>query len=145
MKKTILFIISIVLIVMALLLSKFYTYKENYNSTKEANLRYEKYLEKEIKGTDIATIINQAIDDNEDYYIKKDEKGKYLQDDENSVNVEIKITDFKDEKIYTMETLYNGGMNEFVKYYGQISFKCSEKKYHKNGKIKYILFEQMKS
>ena len=145
MNKTFLFITSIVLIICAILLSKYYSYKEQINLIEEDNLRYEKYLEKKIKGNDIASLINQAIDDNERNYIKKDEKGKYIQDDEKSINIEIKITDFTDEKIFTMETLYGGGMNEFVKYYGPISFKSEEIKYNKKGRLSYILFTQIKS
>ena len=134
MKRTIIFIISIVLIICAILLSKYYSYKEKYNLIQEFNLKYEKYLDKEIEGIDIATIINQAVDDNE--------KNKYTKDNE-EINVEIKITEFQDEKIFTMATLYSGGMSEFVKYYGQIPFKCVQTEYGLNGKIKYMLFEQI--
>ena len=56
----------------------------------------------------------------------------------------MKITEFSEEQIYTMETLYNGGMDRFVKYYGQILFRATEIKYNENKRIKYILFEQIK-
>ena len=144
MKKTLIYIISIVVILITIIMSKYYSYKESQSKIQENNLRYEKYLDKEIKGRDIATLINQAVDDNEKFFIKKNEKGKYILDEENSVNVEIKITDFAKERIYTMETLYNGGMSEFVKYYGEINFKSEKIQYHKNGKISYILLGQIK-
>ena len=76
--------------------------------------------------------------------IKKDENNKYIQDDINSIYIEIKITEFAEEETYTMETLYNGGMNEFVKYYGQIEFKCDIIDYNSKGQVKYMLFEQVK-
>ena len=78
MKKTIVSIVSVVLIILTILLSKFYEYKEQYQQIKAFNIKYEKYTNKEIKGTDIATLINQAVDDNEQNGIKKNEKGNYI-------------------------------------------------------------------
>jgi len=142
MKRILFFIVAMILIILAIIVSKFYEYKDINDNVQENNVRYEIYLNKEITGRDIATLINQAVDDNEKHLIKKDEKGKYILDDENSINIEIKITDFANEKTYTMETLYGGGMSEFVKYYGDINFKSEKVEYHKNRKISYILFRQ---
>lgn len=144
MKKAILFILSIVIIFIVIILSKFYDYKEQYSKIEKFNLKYEQYLDKEVIGTDIATIINKAINDNEQAYIKKDKQGKYIQNDESSINIEVKITDIlKEGKIYTMETLYNGGMAEFVQHYNNIKFKCAKTEYNSNGQVKYMLFEQI--
>ena len=106
-------------------------------------ITYAKYINNNIVGTEVASVINQAVDDNEYERIKKDENGKYIQNDENSINVEVKITEFNEEQIYTMETLYNGGMEQFVRYYGQIPFKSVKVEYNENKRIKYILFEQI--
>ena len=144
MNRTLIIIISVILIICAILLSIFYANKEKYNVQQKFNMRYEQYLNKEIIGTNIATIINQAVDDNERAMIKKDKNNKYIQDDINSIYIEIKITEFAKEEIYTMETLYNGGMSEFVKYYGQIKFKCDKIEYNSKGQVKYMLFEQIK-
>ena len=144
MNRTLIISISIILIICAIFLSMFYRNKQKYNEQQKFNIRYEKYLYNEILGTDIATIINQAVDDNEKAMVKKDENNKYIQDDINSIYIEIKITEFAEEETYTMETLYNGGMNEFVKYYGQIKFKCDKIDYNSKGQVKYMLFEQVK-
>lgn len=144
MNRTLIIIISVILIICVGLLSLFYTNKQKYNELQKFNMRYEQYIDKEIIGTNIATVINQAVDDNEKAMIKKDENNKYIQDDFNSVYIEIKITEFAEEEIYTMETLYNGGMSEFVKYYGQIKFKCDKIEYNSKGQVKYMLFEQIK-
>ena len=141
--KKIIYILIIVIIIIAIILSKYSSYKKKYSQIQEYNLQYEKYLDKEIYGTDIATIINKAVDNNEKNYIEKDENGKYIQNDVNSVNIEIKIIDLEEEKIYSMETLYNGGMAQFVQYYSTILFKSAEVKYNSAGKICYILFEQI--
>lgn len=144
MNRTLIIIISVILIICVGLLSLIYTNKQKYNELQKFNMRYEQYIDKEIIGTNIATVINQAVDDNEKAMIKKDENNKYIQDDFNSVYIEIKITEFAEEEIYTMETLYNGGMSEFVKYYGQIKFKCDKIEYNSKGQVKYMLFEQVK-
>lgn len=144
MSRNIIIIISVILVICVGLLSLFYTNKQKYNELQKFNIRYEQYLNKEIFGTNIATIINQAIDDNEKSMVKKDENNKYILNNINSVNIEIKITEFAEEEIYTMETLYNGGINQFVKYYGQIKFKCDKIEYNSNRKVKYMLFEQVK-
>ena len=145
MKKTIVFIISTVMIICVIAASKFYELRDSKLQIDEFNLKYEKYLDKEITGREVTTIINQAIDDNEKNYIQKDKNGKYIQDDEKSINIEVKITEFKEEQIYEMEKLYNGGMDEFVKYYGEINFKCTNIEYNSKGRVKYMLFEQILS
>ena len=143
MKKTVIYIISIVVVICTIVVAKIYTNNDYYVQIKKYNAKYEKYINDEIVGTEIASIINQAIDDNEYERIKKDEKGKYIQNNYNSINIEVKITEFKEEQVYNMETLYDGGMNNFVKYYGQIKFKCSKIEYNDNKRIKYVMFEQI--
>lgn len=145
MKRIFLFILSLVIILLMIILSKYNQYIEKYNSVKAYNAEYEQYLDKEILGTDIATVINKAVDDNEKAFIKKDDENRYIQNDTNSINIEVKITDLDEETIYTMETLYNGGMNQFVTYYGQILFKCAKINYNTSGQVSYMLFEQISS
>lgn len=140
MKKIIAFItcMTIILIVLAI---KYYDYKDKYSQIKEINTKYESYYQKEIYGTDVATIINRAVNDNETNNVKKDDKGFYIENDTDSIKVEVKITD--NDTMYQMETLYGGGMATFVQYYNIIEFKCTKIEYHpKTKRIKYMLFEQ---
>ena len=140
MKKMITFIIVIV-ILLILIAVKYYDYKAEYSETKGRNMQYESYYQKELYGIDVATIVNRAVNDNENNNIKKDSKGLYIQNDTNSIKAEVKITD--NDTTYNMETLYNGGMTNFVKYYNNIEFECTKIEYHsKTKKIKYMLFEQ---
>ena len=140
MKKIIAFLILIATI-LVLLVIKFYDYKAEYSKIKGRNVQYESYYQKELSGIDVATIVNRAVNDNETNNIKKDSKGFYIDNQADSIKVEVKITD--NDKIYSMETLYNGGMANFVKYYGNIDFECTKIEYHsKTKKIKYMLFEQ---
>ena len=136
MKKIALFFLIIIIIIVGV--SYIYlNYKASYNNAKRENMQFESYYNKEIYGTELTTIINKAIDSNDNNEISKDEKGKYI-----SINIDIKIID--NDKTYQMETLYNGGMDKFIQYYSQIEFKCTKIEYHKyTNRVKYMLFEQI--
>ena len=141
MKKIALFFLIIIIIIVGV--SYIYlNYKASYNNAKRENMQFESYYNKEIYGTELTTIINKAIDSNDNNEISKDEKVKYIDNKKNSINIDIKIKD--NDKTYQMETLYNGGMDKFVQYYSQIEFKCTKIEYHKyTNRVKYMLFEQM--
>lgn len=141
MKKIAVFFLIIVVIIVGI--SYLYlNYKANYNQTKKENIPFESYYEKEIYGAELTTIINKAMDQNVLNEVEKNDKGKYINNDKNSIQIEIKMID--NDKVYTMETLHSGGMEKFVQYYNNIQFKCTKLEYHKStGKIKYMLFEQI--
>ena len=140
MKKIALFFLIIVIIVVGI--SYMYlNYKSNYNTAKRENQKFESYYNQEIEGAELATIINRAVNENNINEIEKDKKGKFINNDNNSINIEIKMLD--NDETYNMETLYNGGIDKFVQYYSKIKFKCTDIKYHKStNKVKYMLFEQ---
>lgn len=141
MKKIAIFFFMIIAIIVGI--SYMYiTYKMNYNQAKQENRQFESYYEQEIYGTELTTIINKAIDKNIINEVEKDKKGFYIDNNENSINIDIRITD--NDTTYKMETLYQGEMKKFVEYYGQVKFKCTKIEYHTStNKIKYMLFEQM--
>ena len=141
MKKIAIFFIVIILIV-AGIACMYLNYKLNYSVTKKFNLEFEKYVDKEISGTELSTIINKAVDSNEKNEVPKDNKGSYKENNQNSIKIEIKMKD--DNTIYEMETFYKAGIEKFVTYYGNINFKCLDIKYHTTtNNIKYMLFEQI--
>ena len=141
MKKLIIFFAVIIVIISGISLI-YFNYKAEYNMAKRSNMEFEKYLNKAVDGMEVATAINKAIDNNQKYEIQKNNKGMYLSDNENSISIEIKMTD--NDSIYQMETIYNSGIQNFINYYGNIKFKCVNIKYHSsNNKVKYLLFEQM--
>ena len=87
-------------------------------------------------------MINKAIDKNTKNKVEKNEDGSFKQNDSTSINIEVYMAD--NETTYNMETIYKSGTEQFVQYYGNIKFKCSNIEYHKNtGRIKYIRFEQV--
>ncbi len=144
MKKTLLILIAIVIVIVCIIGIKYYSYMMEYNNVIKENEEYEKYKDQEVYGIDLATLINKAVDKNEKNNIPKDDKNLYIQNDENSIEIEIYIED--NETTYKMEVFYNSGTEQFIQYYGNIKFKCSKIEYHeKTGKIKYILFEQLQT
>ena len=148
MKKSYIYIICLIILIVAVILGRYYSYKNEQAELKEFNLQFEKYTQEEIYGTQIATVINKAIDNNEINSVKKEyieENDKkyysYIPNDTDSINVDIKIID--NNKTYKMESLYQGEITNFVQYYNSILFKCTKIEYNKAGKISYMLFEQV--
>lgn len=113
--------------------------KEKQNILKY-NQEYEIYTKKEINGVDLTTVMNKAINNNEQNKIQKDENGKYIDDNEFYTEITIKLS--KDDKNYfLMEAFQKIGIEEFTKLYGSQKFKCVKIDYHENGRISKILFE----
>lgn len=143
MKKISIFLV-IVLTIVAAIGFKYMSYKNEYNAIQKENKEFEEYKDKEVYGLEVGTMINKAVDKNTKNKIEKDNNGNFIQNDKNSIEIEIYITD--NETTYKMETIYNAGTEQFVQYYGNIKFKCSKIEYHENtGRIKYMLFEQQET
>lgn len=141
MKKFTIFL-AITVIIICGIYGIYINYKAIYNTSKKSNYEYQKYLNKEVYGSDLMTVINKAIDNNEFNNVEKNNKGYYNDNNQNSINIEIKMLD--NDYTYKMETIYNGGIQNFLKYYSGIKFKCTNIKYHENtNKVKYMLFEQI--
>lgn len=141
MKKLAIFFLTIIVIIVGI--SYMYmNYKANYYINQKENYQFSSYYNKELKGNEIATLINKAYDNNSSNNVAKDKKGKFIENDNNSIKMDIKMLDI--DKTYDMETLNSGGMDKFVQYYGQITFKCTKIDYHSStGKVKYMLIEQI--
>ena len=74
--------------------------------------------------------------------IQKDDNNYYVENQENSIKIEIKL--ILTEKTYPMEEIYDKDTDEFVKYFSLENFKCTNIEYHqKTGKISKMLFEQI--
>lgn len=87
MKKIIicfLFIFAIIVILFTI------WYKQNVqylNKIKNFNKEFEIYLDKEISGVDLTTIMNKAIENNSQYNLKKNIDGTYKNDGKNSIQI----------------------------------------------------------
>lgn len=141
MKKLFIFILTLFIIFIILICAYFNALKFEKNMTKQYNSEYEVYLDKKITGSEITSLINKIIDNNEKNKIQKDDKGFYIENDKNSILMQIKITD--NDTLYNIETFYGAEMVNFLKYYDSVLFECKEIKYNSLGKVNYIYFEQI--
>ena len=140
MKKTIIISISLIIIIITVVTVKITTIEHEKKEIEKFNEEYEIYLNKEILGLELTTLINKAINNNEKNEIQKDEKGLYLEN-ENSINIFVKLKGSK--KVFPMENFYKAGINEFTKYFGDSKFKITSKEYNKKtGKLSKITFEE---
>ena len=127
--KRIIILLSIVIIVIVLVAVNYINYKTDYKNIQKYNLEFEENYQKEIYGIDLTTIINKVINNNEKNNVEIGQYKKYEDNGTNSINIDIKMLDI--DEIYSMETFYNGGIEQFVQHYGNIKFKCTQIKYHK--------------
>ena len=112
------------------------------------NAEFEKYYNKNFLGTDVLTLINKALDNNEKNYINKDENGFYIEDNEYSLIIEIIfITTDKDgqtdEKTTRMETLENAGLQKFISNFGLTTFQCTNIEYNSQNRVKKMTLKQI--
>ena len=140
MKKNIFTICLIFVIIMIVLFIGYKKIQRKQIETLKFNSIYEEYNKENLNGLDITTIINKAIDNNEKYEISKDENGTYLQDEMYGIKIYIKM--IVNEKTYTMEKIKAVGMEDFIRYFGAVDFKCVDIKYHKKtGRVAEMTFE----
>ena len=102
MRKISIFLV-IVLTIVAAIGFKYMSYKNEYNAIQKENKEFEEYKDKEVYGLEVGTMINKAVDKNTKNKIEKDNNGNFIQNDKNSIEIEIYITD--NETTYKMETL----------------------------------------
>ena len=97
---------------------------------------------KTIYGTELATLINKAVNENENNKISKDEKGYYQENASNSIKIYVKMN--TNGKTYQMETFYNNDITNFVENFNLVRFKCTKIEYHKDlGRVSKLYFEEI--
>ena len=142
MKKTLLIIITIFIVILATVYGLITSKKINQNEIQKNNKYYENYLNKELLGTELATIMGKAIEQNITNEVPKDENGLFIENDFNSIKIDIKMITV--DKTYPMEVIYNNDITQFVQNFNLIKFKCINIEYHKKtGFISKITFEQI--
>ena len=125
MKKILIFFV----VVIAILCTIWYIYSMHKLQRQEKNV-YNKYLEsnlnKDISGTDLASLINKSAN---------------FDNKQNSISIEIKFID--NDEIIKSEKIYANGMDKFVELYGNSKFNLKKLEYHNKTKIvKYAYFEE---
>lgn len=140
MRKNILIIFVILIIILVIVGMKYKDIQATKREALKFNYSYEEYNKENLNGLDITTLINKAVNNNERFEIPKDEEGLYKLDDENSIEIYVKM--IINDTTYRMERINNLGINSFIAYFGEVNFKCIDIQYHKkNGKIASMTFE----
>lgn len=144
MKKSLYIIIIVFIIILGVTLLFLTNVQNAYKEIQKENYAYEKCLNQEVMGTEVATLINKAIDNNEKYNIGKDENGNYIDDNKYCIKVFVKLQ--TNGKYYNMETIYSNNVAEFVKNFNLEDFKCTNITYHNSTKkISKVYFEILDS
>ena len=142
--KKFLIILVVLLIILTGVIYWIYTYQSSLLEVQKLNSQYESYYNISILGTQLISIINLTVDNNEQNEIEIDENGYYVDNGENSLHIYINFI-YQDEiKTVMMEDIASTGSVAFLEVYSTASFKCTEIDYHeKTGNIKSLTFEEV--
>lgn len=142
MKKNVILILTIFLVIIVVIGYGIYNRRASISKSSIENKAYESFYNQQVLGTDVISIINKAVDSNEKNSVEKDEKGNYIENDENSIKIDIKFKEL--DQIITMERINEVGMQQFWQNYGALNFKCTKIAYHKKtNNVRYLYFEQI--
>lgn len=142
MKKTVLIIAIPIVIILFSICGLFITQKTTIRNIKKYNSQYEYYINKSIYGTELVTLINKVVNENEINKVEKDEKGFFIENSENSIKINIKMN--TNGKTYQMETFYNNDITKFVENFNLVKFRCNKIEYHKkSGRVRKLYFEEI--
>lgn len=146
MKKILIIICLIFIITIAICTVGININAKIRKNAKNQNKEYEQYLNNEIYGTDVITLINKATNSNEKNQVAKDEKGLYIDNNQNTIKIDVvMITDEEKQETttYKMEAISKLGVKEFLKNFNIAKFNCTKIEYHEQtGKIKHIELTQ---
>lgn len=109
---------------------------DSYNST------YEDYLNLDIRGSTLISLMNRVIDQNEKNGIEKDSEGEYIENDTDSLKVYIKFLDR--DTIFSYEKINSLGMDLFAENFSVTLFRCYKIEYHKStNQVSKMYFEEV--
>ena len=142
MKNTLFIVLALFFIIICIVCGFLIDLRDQKAEIKKENAEYEQYLNKKVLGTELATLISKTIDKNQKNNVQKDEKGYYINNEQNSIKIDLKMTTI--DKTYPMEEIYNNKIASFVQNFNFISFECKTIEYHeKTGRISKLVFEEL--
>ena len=140
MKKQAIVILILIFVIVIIIA---FSVAQNVSAEKELlryNEQYNKYLNGQVLGTEVASLINKAINANEKNNIEKDEKEYYIPNGTDSIKIYVKLE--PEGENFPMERIDKLGMIEFVKNFSLMDFTCTEVKYHlETKKVSELYFE----
>jgi Na+-translocating ferredoxin:NAD+ oxidoreductase RnfG subunit len=144
MKKGTLTVVILMLIALGLTVYFVISSRITSNVASEENRYYQQLLNKEITGTELSSVINKVIDSNKKNELSLDDKKLYIENDENSIVIEINFKYEDGIKTIRGERIFNGEIHNFISHYGNIKFKCSKLEYHDSTKkVKKIYIDEI--
>ncbi len=148
MKKIVFSIILITIIILVVIVVGINGNRAKEKEIAEFNLQFEKFKGKTMYGADVLTIINSARENNTNYNIARNEQGLFLENDENSIKIEIILLSKNkegeiEERIYPMETLEKAGLTTFISSFGLTNFECSNIEYNKQKRVSKVTVKQL--
>ena len=149
MKKIFLFILIATIILVIIIATSIIGNSKNIQAIQKFNAEYEVYLDKVIYGTDVATIINKAMDNNFKNGIEQDKEKNFILNDTNSLQVEIQFL-YNEEtgeiRSFQMEKVYYRGMKKFIQPFSLTKFKVTKIEYHeKTKRVSKLIFKQLEA
>lgn len=103
MKKVVIGILLVCVIVVILFTTWYKRNLQTLSEIQKFNQEFEVYLEKEITGVDITTVMNRATENNNQYEIAKNKDGTYQEDEKYSIEILVQPT--KERKILSNGSL----------------------------------------
>ena len=148
MKKIIFFILLILILSLAIIVVAVSDIKAKNNKIATFNSQFEQYLGQTMYGTEILTIINKAIDNNEKNNIEKNESGFYIENNQNTVKVELTLLSTNNEGetvevTHQMERLKEIGLDRFIASFNLTEFECTKIEYNDEGRVSKIFVKQL--
>ena len=152
MKKTFLILLSIFIIIVLILVFAIHTSEKRKALVDDYNKTYTVYENREIMGTELISLINKAIDDNEKNNVEKQENTIYYENNnKNSIQITVQFLnaekgkeDELSEEIIPMENIARQTSESFMQFYSTAKFKCTKIEYHENTNfVKSLAFEQV--
>lgn len=142
MKKIIILILSIVIVLVTIITYNIHVYNNNERIIITKNKIYEQFYETEVLATDIASLINKVYDYNNKNNVEKDENGYFINNNLNSISIEIKFIELEDTIL--SERIIQQGIEKFIHNFGAMQFRCTKIEYHEQAKnVRYMYFEQV--
>lgn len=148
MKRIFLYILVIFIIIIAIVLVHVSDKNTQRNEISKFNVQFEQYIGQDMYGTDVLTIINKAIDSNENNKIARDENNYYVEDDSLSVKAYIILLSKNDkgdieEKTFPMEQLEKAGLDGFLTNFNLTPFELSSIEYNSQKRVSKIIVKQL--
>jgi len=142
MKRILIIIIIIFIIATSIIVGLIMANNARVREARRHNQQYASYLETEIWGTELATLINRAMNNNRRNDVKQDAEGNFINNETNSINIDIEMITI--EETFSMERIYAGGTTEFAQAFNFVKFESRTTEYHEQtGKISRIVFRQL--